>query len=132
MNNIEFVVGDWSRDGHERTDTYVYTSNKTVEEINKIYENIVPGAKEIIEYFDDFEPGPYSFENLADMPLWIKDFFEFDPNEDYKNSLCGIDIWPESMCDFIVEALKNVDPTLTLDLFETKRVGFHFGYGLYS
>ncbi len=36
-NRFILLIGDWSGDGHEQSDKYVYSSNKTVFELQEAY-----------------------------------------------------------------------------------------------
>ena len=36
---VKLTIGDWSQDGHNQYDEFVYSSNKTVQEIQQAYKN---------------------------------------------------------------------------------------------
>ncbi len=39
MNKLKLTIGDWSEDGHNHYEVFVYESNKTVEEIQQAYKD---------------------------------------------------------------------------------------------
>lgn len=39
MNKVKLIIGDWSGDGHERSDEVILSTNKTVEEIQQAYKD---------------------------------------------------------------------------------------------
>lgn len=39
MNRVKLTIGDWSQDGHNQYEEFVYNSNKTIEEIRQAYKD---------------------------------------------------------------------------------------------
>jgi hypothetical protein len=57
MNRIELIIGDWSGDGHERTDKFIIDSNLNKNEIVEAYERGVDiiGFDLSTDVCDDYE-----------------------------------------------------------------------------
>lgn len=69
MPNVEFVIGDWSRDGHNQSESFVYECNLTRSQIINAYNR---GAKLIgfdlvSDVADDYKDNRISWENLQKL-----------------------------------------------------------------
>jgi hypothetical protein len=112
MNTIEIVVGDWSADGHGRTETVVITTDYTAKEVEKAFnagvkktgfniqehcqeyeDNAVPN--DLYDYFDaqgveyanirhDSDDGNQGIGSDDYAKIWLKTCELGDPNFKYK------------------------------------------------
>jgi hypothetical protein len=141
-NVTTLVAGDWSGDGHSRTDTTVIRSNLTSEQIGEAYE---AGSKKLgFNFIDevavDYEDNSLDLEKLqtliaAGMNVEEAFKFEYEINE-VKTVLkdedpAGIHLCEESFTDiyFFIVKLGNEDFEYEISKGNSINIG---GYGLFE
>lgn len=140
MKRIKLVVGDWSNDGHNQSDTFYIRSNKTAEEI----EAAIPKAMDLTgmsfkggdpkkyyqvacDYEDSYIPAKV-LNKLKDKGIEFPyDKLENEP--DAEGSVCLVpDDFVEVWCWFV----KLGDPSIEIKIENTSIPTIYpGGYGLY-
>jgi len=118
VQTIHIAYGDWSDDGHGKTDDRYYEINKTVKELREIYYKAIEefDISEVCGQYEESEPTPEQFD-------WLEGHgfkFETDDLECF-----SIDTWSRMFIWF----MKRADPTL--EIKETKMIAIsfmHYGY----
>ena len=84
MNTIKIVVGDWSDDGHGKTDSFVYQSSATEEEMKEAYNKTCKVL--------GFDPCKTYFRGYEESSM---------PNTDYEKivKLLGSEFGDEAFCE---------------------------------
>ena len=142
MNKFRLVMGDWSKDGHNQSDEYIYECNYSVEEVREAY---LRSCKLTRVQFHS-ETGEEEWD-IIDTP-WTN-YEDRDMTEEAMEVFKKFDIWHEQEddgyvdCpeDFIMEFIglslgdfkfeKVKDPTPALNGWWGP-MNFSFGYGLYG
>lgn len=117
---INLVVGDWSGDGHEKTENILVLSNKSSKEIEKAYQD----GTEILG-FDFSEECCSDYEDYEIKEKYIKIL----KNENIKVDDNFMDI--ESFASIYIQICKLGDPELKIDIQDIDIVDIG-GYGLFS
>lgn len=147
---FELSVGDWSNDGHGKTESFVVESNKEVEEIREAYFQACDElgfsldgsykktkATPCSEY-EEYSMGIETIESLREFGLEITESQEEEWTEDYVET--------EDMCDLVLAIIMKQDESVelrriprddmpTLHFYgydEKKRHIGYFGYGLFD
>lgn len=142
LNKFKFVVGDWSGDGHNLTETFYLESNMTQEEIREIYfETKEKTTNAIDEICIDFEENILYKEDFESLGLDYRKYLS-KMDKETENTFC---IYPSTYVYMMVDYLKLFNEDLVLNvinegldsLFNTgydkdNRMLKGFGYGLFS
>lgn len=133
---ISLVMGDWSGDGHSKTDTVVIKSNLTVPEITKAYKKASKklGFDLIKEVAADYQDNNLSKDNMQAL---IKNGFsgELEDDEEEDNGgKGGYFLWTDSFLDIYLFIVKLGDPNFEYAILQGElnpsiNIG---GYGLYD
>lgn len=148
MNNLPhtttLVLGDWSDDGHGKTDIVMLASNLDSEEIAEAYEKASKklGFNFINDVAADYEdnelPTDY-LKKLVEYGLSLKQVFEYEydieraekalENEDSE----GVPLWPDSYTQIFLFIVKLGNPEFEFKILEddTDRIDIG-GYGLFQ
>lgn len=136
MNNrIALEVGDWSRDGHNQSEVFIFRCTHTQEQVEKLYEQATKilgwdFSEVVAEAYEDNRISVEDANKLLTAGVSFKglEWEELHPDE-------GIDdyhLYPELFCEVWLRICKLANPTLawevTNDTTHTIKVG---GYGLY-
>lgn len=126
---VKFPVGDWSGDGHRQCEWYICESNKPVEELREIHfkskEVLGYDIGDICAYYQQSQlrveivktiverVGIEEFQDLIDVCLSEEDSAgivagKYDDHEIHLHVESIINIW--------VWSLKQIDPTLSLEI----------------
>jgi len=85
METIILPIGDWSNDGHWKTDCVTITSNKTVNELQEAY--LKAEKKYWINIFEFCQEYGDSYINIDNynklLKLWIVESNDEDDNDDW-------------------------------------------------
>lgn len=143
-NKVEFPIGDWSGDGHDRCEYFQYRVNKTVEELREIHFAFEERSQKFLEKlcakYQDPSMHEHQIEKLMDIGF-ISDETEVSKYVADTNYLS----WKE-MADLWLALLKFQEPTLEYEYVEPEKVprisfygfdekGRHIrfvGYGLFD
>jgi len=103
------VIGDWSDDGHGKSDTFYFTSNKTTPEIQEAYRQSVAktgftfshakkGQTSLVCHYEDDKIYREQIEELAKFGDVKEALKEADPDEDgcyrmYSESVFSLIVW---------------------------------------
>lgn len=143
MNNIySLTIGDWSRDGHEKSDVYMFNVNKTKQEILEAYTKVCNKCE--VSLGDGFDQkyknngvticADYE-ENSIDENIIQKlesigvnlDFLDGDSEEK--------SIYPDTICKLFFEMVKTEISDLEYSIFDVESLNLYtiggIGYGLY-
>lgn len=149
MNNFPhattLVVGDWSDDGHGKTDVIIIHSNIESEKIMGAYRKASKklGFKLIDDVCTDYEDSmlpTQDLKKLMDHGLRLEQIFEpgYDELEEAKRALEnesseGISLWPDSYAKIFLFIVGLGDPTFGYKIVEddTSRINIG-GYGLFE
>lgn len=127
---IELVVGDWSKDGHGISETFLFEVNLNKEQIYKAYKK---GSK--ILGYDLIETKCRGYEESSVTELWWKEFLEATKTKDEDYTVDGayngnISIYPETWAQMYWAVCKLGDESLTYEEVENDgRIEIN-GYGL--
>lgn len=129
MNRIKLIVGDWSKDGHEKTDIYLVESNLTSTKIKETYKiNAELLNFNLLDYCNKFEDSIIPAEKLDP----ILEILGLDKPEDWEDFEIPYNIYPEDWVKLYIAIVKYNRPDIILNLIEEDvkeiRIG---GYGLY-
>lgn len=146
MFKFEIEIGDWSKDGHEKSVSYTLESNKDIDYIRKAFLNSARWAlKEGKEIFDpqkwcyEYRDNTITVGHYDDL---IKQFPALEENEGafpFDDETFTLDT--EFMLVWTVEFIKMLDPSITIEVSEPlpqlhfygQNAGEHIesiGYGL--
>ncbi len=153
-NKVKITIGDWSQDGHEEYDEFVFDSNKTVHEIRQAYKDSCKLTGLQFNYNKNYTGLPehnsygtdrhicteYNENEITDLALNILKEHGIDINVDKLD----IDVFLKLLIDFIKLSL----PDLVLEEAAFKKselreipavngwwndeLNVGFGYGLYD
>lgn len=141
---IRLVAGDWSKDGHNQSDTYMYEVNLSSEELSEAFKL---GAARLGQKFNDGnyrgDPAFNFCENYRDSKIPPQvvaamrregldpdDFFQrwTDKTDGDADYVAEIDLWPE----FWLAVAKLGNPSLTYKKTSDEGWIAIGGYGLYN
>jgi hypothetical protein len=134
MNEIVFELGDWSDDGHGKSDKYKLKTNKTVEELRELHFKFCEQYFEIGEMCSEYQEYGLSDEIKAKLDSLNISYKLFEQDTSTKQLLI---IW--------LDCLKRVDNTVEYYIIEDDTPTMHFygfdangrhlgvpGYGLFD
>ncbi len=129
---VNLIVGDWSRDGHEKTDRFTVESNLSKAEIAKAYK---AGAKligfDITEYCKEFEDNTIPIEKLrllCPFGLIWEDLDSYSLEEGEMDGLYRA--MPGEYVNFYLLIVKAGNPTFEYSYTKGPDIKIG-GYGLY-
>jgi hypothetical protein len=130
MSRIKLVIGDWSCDGHEKSDDYYIESNLSKKEIEKAYKK---GTKllgfdfseEIAECYEDSTLPKDKWEKFKE--LGYTGGFDSEDQADEN----GVNIWLEEFLDLYLFIIQLGNPDFKYELVEEEDTIHIGGYGLY-
>jgi hypothetical protein len=154
MNQMYLVLGDWSEDGHGKSEKLLIESNKTVEEIQNAYKDSckltgisfntgtdytetdrdwdIAGAYRIAAEYEESKLTPKIIEVLTkyDCP---KELMENYIEEAYSKTFSQLWFWFVSLSLPLVEykEVEEVDVIPCINGYWSKNLNESFGYGLY-
>ena len=129
---INILVGDWSADGHGKTETETYTSNYAADDIEQFYSEAVEKLGfDITKYFDSYEDDTIEqsildpvidrlYEPLSKTALLVAATWDEDDTVYHLDPSIMIEIWT-AMASFAGADLVKVT-------IQDIRIG---GYGLF-
>lgn len=157
---VKLTLGDWSDDGHGKTDTIIYLSNKSVEEIRKAYKASCKKTKIRLDHETaiginaaDFETAQkhsvaseYEDGDLTKFHIDTLTPFGFSVDKVFKGLEYEIDddgstyLYPDTMAALFVWFVKLSLPDWAPEEIEiepingywNKQLNIGIGYGLYT
>lgn len=153
MNKVKLVLGDWSGDGHSVSNTYIFNTNKSVEEIQQAYKDSCKLTG--IQFNDckdytrlglnwdhpelkwrricvDYEESTLHHKTIEVLKGFGINIEEHDTNclhdSNFKRIL--IDFIRLSLPDLIIEEVEDGIPYI--NGFWNDNLNVQFGYGLYT
>jgi len=154
MNKIRLTIGDWSQDGHNQYEEFVYESNKTVENIKQAYKNSCKLTGLSFNHNEDYTglnigygserqiATEYGECEISDLAKEILDSFKIDYS-DYEEEP-SVENFIELLINFIrlslndlelkeasfkKSELKNIEP---VNGWWNDELNVQFGYGLFE
>jgi hypothetical protein len=140
---FKYTIGDWSDDGHGKTDVLQIRSNHTIEKITEAYNKSrkTTGIDFVYEVASDYQDRTYPVEKFLDLGL-DRDTacWENDPDDDPEEWTCGytdhyllLMTWfcKLSLPDLIMESVevpRGQDLAFTIHAVQSA----HHGYGLFD
>lgn len=122
MYKFIMSIGDWSNDGHGQHVTYTIKSNKPVEEVREAHFNIKDKTgidiENICSEYQDCRLDDTYYNKLLDLG------FKFPPTE-----FDSHDITPFTMARIWIFLLNKTDPSLNLNMENTKDIPTLHFYG---
>lgn len=129
---IILTIGDWSMDGHGKSDDFIFESSHCIKEIASAYKK---GVKicgvDITNLCYDYEDNTLSKEDVdklkATFPQSIYDTFEIEEPSKYRDFYS---IWIDGFVQIYTAIVKLGNPEITLEcrILPAINIG---GYGLY-
>jgi hypothetical protein len=109
---INFKIGDYSKDGHEKMESYLVQSKKPVLDIRAAHfkANDVLGF-DIGSICEEYEKNSLDSEVTKKLKELNYDMESFDEFDDEDNP---VELWPEKVLDIWLFLLNNVDKELEL------------------
>ncbi len=135
---IEFVIGDWSRDGHEKTVEYYIETSFSAEEIENIYAEAVDSLEfDLLDFCNDYAENEISKEILDPVLLKINfDRKEIIDEDDLDSTDFEEDpyyyLWHDSYFEIYLAMIKYARPDIDLKRVEAKGQIQLGGYGLFD
>lgn len=133
MNKINFIVGDWSGDGHDKTEDVWIDSNKTIQEIKDAYDKSCELTKLTFEEKNGFYGIADNYEDneLSDEVIEIFTKFNCPLLERVKNenNFLYPEIFAEIWFWFVSLSLPDFEYKVVRDNTPTIR---GYGYGLFE
>lgn len=135
---FEFTVGDWSKDGHNQSDTFIFETDATLEQIRAAYKDLNENL-DFNNWFRKYEQSSISssqYEEFKDFAPEIAEKY-MKPVINYKtNEPTGdfgfIDGGPDEYVSMWAELIEKTDPSIKLKLINEGLPVIHGGgYGLY-
>lgn len=129
------IVGDWSRDGHERSDTYLISSNLDGPGIKEAFKK---GSKIVGFNLTDDVAADYRSVSLPTElceKLWDNGHrFGLQDGEILADSLDenGLYLWPEAFVEVYLFIVKLGDPSFEHEFVRGSHTINVGGYGLYD
>lgn len=130
MNKTVFKlqVGDWSNDGHSRTRTAVFETNRTVEELREMYFRNKEVYGDVLEHYcSEYAESLITKEDIEEIEkvgIIISDEMKEEAQQNGEAS-----VYPEDIIEWFIQFMKLGNPSLELTLItEPKIPTFHF-YG---
>lgn len=138
MFKFRMIIGDWSGDGHEKTEEFIIDSNLPIHLVReahyKIYDKTGINIEEICSEYEEDELSPVTVEQLRNMG------FHFE-----NPTGMGIEaMTPHEMMRIWLFLLQQADPSLQLEIATDEIPNFQFfgfdpkgrhigsiGYGLF-
>jgi hypothetical protein len=115
------TIGDYSDDGHGKTDTFVFKTNKTKEQLDKIHKscNTKLGFRigEIASDYEDNSIPRKIAKILLDQGFNLNQYIEYDEEENYT---VDIDTLPQLW----LSILKHIDPSFEYEIVDDDLVSW--------
>lgn len=127
-NQIQLILGDWSHDGHGKTETFIITSNLTRREILEAYDegcdslNCDLSSEISSEYEDHLLPA-------SQVKKFLEKGFHFDELDFEKSGSIYLDT--ELYTELFLFTVKLGNPDFSHDYIELESINIG-GYGLFS
>ena len=132
-----FTISDWSNDGHEKKQTYILFSNKSMSELVDIYKRIVSELNiAFSSWCEDY--GDHSLKEEQWRKLEGLGFpFDVDLFEDDGDGVEYVLQWvPDEFLRIWIFLMKKVCPELIIGIVEYPKfhhsLPYSFGYGLFG
>lgn len=116
MNQIKLTVGDWSGDGHEKTEDFTIHSSMTQEELSKAIKKLK--LMDIGNDCSEYEDNKLSEKSQKKLE---KAGIVYDNEEG---------LYPESWVQTILECVKHENPGSTFEIVQVPSINVG-GYGLF-
>ena len=132
-----FTIGDWSDDGHEKKQTFILSSNTSMDDLVEIHGRI---AKEFDIHLEDWcsDYDDYLLTEEQWKQLESLGFpFDVDLFDDDGNGVEYILQWmPDEFLRIWIFLMKKVCPDLVIEIVEypelSRLLPYSFGYGLFG
>lgn len=130
MNRIKLVIGDWSRDGHEKSETFVIESNLTKKEIEKAFKK---GTKliniDFTKYCEEYEDSSIPMEVASDLFKLGFDMNSIDDYDQFSKTVC---LDPTSYMMIYLFLAQKGNPNFGYTIIDENLDEIHIGgYGLF-
>ena len=129
VHKVTMVVGDWSDDGHGKTQEFNFKTNRSIEELGELYEKGVEiTGHDIMSHCEDYEDRTVPCDLMQKFtelfPQEMEDFSEVETD-------CTLQIWPEDFAHLVCLTIKAADPDVVFEPVQSENwcIG---GYGLFS
>jgi len=134
MATINLVVGDWSDDGHGRTETITINTNLTRSEVQRAYKAGVELigvdlTKEVCRDYEDHKIDDDTWKKFreagltkTDVPVWEEEDFE---------DISSLWVCPKSFAYLYCFIVKKGDSSFEFKVVENKDLNIG-GYGLFD
>ena len=128
LHRYVYTLGDWSGDGHEKTEVFTLeSSHESSELLNAYRKGVEIIGYDILEYaqeYEDFEIDPIAAESFEKLGV------EFDMDGDVYY------LHHEIMLDAFIATIKQGDPTILIEIVDGDEDLVHtfgsMGYGCFS
>lgn len=126
-NLINFIVGDWSGEGHDKTASIVVSCSLTAIEIIKVCETSIfrefLDIRKICEEYEDNTIPKDVVTKLVESNIVDKDFFETNYKDEYT-------IYYDKWVELQLRIIKYLEPDFEYELVKMDEVHCG-GYGLF-
>ena len=134
-NQVEIVVGDWSGDGHGKTDTTMIKSSLSGTGIWKAYKKgIEIVGFDLTEFGSDYEDGylpTEHYEKLLELGCTIE-VDDYDPKDADEDKPEKVPLYSESYVDLFLFIVGLGDPEFRYKEADTSDSIHIGGYGLFN
>lgn len=135
MHKITLVVGDWSGDGHDKSDTYIIESNLDLEQLSAAYKAGVQllGTDLVEDICSDYEDNSFPVEVFNKLQALLGPHkVQLDLDEDYPEAEEEFRVYDSELwVDLILGVCKLGNPSLEWSLIDPDASWHIGGYGLF-
>jgi len=155
MNKMYFVLGDWSDDGHGKTEKFLINSNKSVEEIQNAYKDSCKLTGISFNGGDDYTESGRNYKSAGRFQIAVdyeesklsedvldvlekfkcpKEIIEYYNEEAEEYNYIKLWFWFVSLSlpGLGYETIQDINDTPYINGYWNKNLNTTFGYGLYN
>jgi hypothetical protein len=137
MNKLKLIIGDYSGDGHEKSETFYFLSNRTSSEIKEIIEksNQLTGIdfEHLFSYYEQYELTEEQISTLEEKGIDFSKVIKYSYDE-FTEERDEYGFSTDDAVNLFMEYLKLSDSELIINLTndDYQEIDISFGYGLFE
>jgi hypothetical protein len=145
----QVIIGDWSKDGHNQSDHFIFNCTHPDKDIHKAYIEAVKKSqiglhrkgKERYKFetiLEDYEDSKITGEQMGALKAIGVDYERLDGVEQWDDEGTKYGVSPEGVAQLFLEMVRSQLPGFEYEFVEPKPINVHhdkfphsFGYGCY-
>jgi hypothetical protein len=138
MNKYKLTIGDWSGDGHEKTEIIFLETNRSSKEIDELYKKSASLTgiefKKLFKDYEEYSLNKDVIEAFQKHGINISNCLEEYEIEEFEESPEEFGFSVDSAVKLFIEYLKLSDSELIINVVndQTEELNIRFGYGLFE